>query len=88
VAFTYLAHRASTGFWTTPIGATDLASLLLGVVLFVGSRNNLKNYYGRVEMSLGSRTHQPRQSQNDADLEKNGTQERDQELTQPPDSLH
>ena len=88
VAFTYLAHRTATGFSTTPLTATDALILLLGVVLFVGSRNNLKNYYGRVEMSLGSRAHQPRQSQNDADSEKNGTQDRDQELTKPPDSLH
>jgi len=88
LAFTYLAHRAANGFWTTPIGATDFACFLIGLVLFVGQRNNLKNYFGRVEMSLGSRAREPRQSQNDTDSEKNGTQERDQELTKPPDSLH
>lgn len=70
LAFTYLAHRTADGFWTTPIGATDLACLLLGLVLFVGSRNNLGSYYRRVEMSLGSRAQESRESRNGADSKK------------------
>jgi len=87
VLFTYFSHRAATGFWTTPIGAVDLGCLLLGLVLFVASRDNLRNYYRRVELSLGSRDQEPLQPQDVAASHESGAKHSDQELTKPPDSL-
>ena len=88
VAFTYLAHRIAIGFWTRPLTGTDTLVFLLGLVLFVGSRNNLKNYYRRVEMSLGSRDQESPETRKVAASHENGAQHSDQELTKPTDSLH
>lgn len=52
VLFAYLARRIATGFWSTPPGMVDVGCLLLAGILFAGSRDNLRNYYRRVEMSL------------------------------------
>ena len=88
VLFAYLAHRISTGFWTTPIRGIDIACLLLALLLFLASRDNLRNYYRRVEMSLGSRTIESVNSQNFPDCSTSGTKDGDEELTKPADSLH
>lgn len=88
VAFTYLAHRTAIGFWSTPISGVDLGFVLLAWVLFVGSRDNLKNYFRRVEMSLGSRAEEAVTSQNGSDSCGSATESGNQELTKPADSLH
>jgi len=87
VVFTYLAHRTAIGFWSTPIAGADLGVLLLAWVLFVGSRDNLKNYFRRVEMSLGSRAEAAAKLQNGSDSGGSATQSGHQELTKPEDSL-
>ena len=88
VAFTYFAHRTATGFWTRPLTGIDALVLLLGSVLFVGSRNNLKNYYRRVEMSLGSRDEESPGTGRDSASHETRAKHSDQELTKPEDSLH
>jgi len=88
VAFAYFARRTAAGFWSMPINGTDVACLLLGLVLFLGSRNNLRNYYRRVEMSLGSRSIESVDSQDVPDSHTSGTKDNEQELTKPADSLH
>ena len=88
VTFTYLAHRTATGFWTKPMNWTEALVFLLGLVLFVVSRDNLKNYYRRVQMSLGSRVQEPPGTRNDLASPQTAAQSSDQELTNPEDSLH
>ena len=88
VTFTYLAHRTATGFWTKPMNWTEALVFLLGLVLFVVSRDNLKIYYRRVQMSLGSRVQEPPGTRNDLASPQTAAQSSDQELTNPEDSLH
>jgi hypothetical protein len=44
------------GFWSKPLGWADAAFAAVAVVLFVGSRDNLRSYYDRVVMLLGGQS--------------------------------
>jgi hypothetical protein len=50
----FLARRLSAGFWSTPLGWTDLGFVLLEVVFLLGSRDTLEKYVQRGEMLLGA----------------------------------
>ena len=52
--FVYTARRIHFGFFAEPVGWFDLSFLLLSVILFVGSRDNLRKYYERVAQLLGT----------------------------------
>lgn len=52
----YFARRASLGLWTTPVGANELATLLLLILFFAGSRDTLSKYYMRAGQSLAQRS--------------------------------
>ena len=58
LVFAYLARRVHQGVFTAPVGLVDLGFLMLAVVLFIGSRDMLRKYYGRVTQVLG--TYPPR----------------------------
>lgn len=51
--FLYIARRIHAGFLTAPFGWLDLGFAALSVILFVGSRDTLVKYYGRVSQLLG-----------------------------------
>jgi hypothetical protein len=51
--FAWVSRRFSLGFFTAPVGWIDFGVLVLAVVLTLGSRNTLRNYYDRVAMLLG-----------------------------------
>lgn len=46
LAIAYVAHRTSSG-WFAPWGILDVGFLVLEVVFFVTSRDNLRRYYAR-----------------------------------------
>jgi len=52
--FVYIARRIHLGFWTAALGWFDVGVLLLLVIFYVGSRDTLRNFYGRVNDLLGS----------------------------------
>jgi hypothetical protein len=52
--FVYVARRIHSGFVAAPIGWLDLGVAFLLVILFVGSRDNLRKYYERVAQLLGT----------------------------------
>jgi len=56
IVFAYLARRASLGFWIQPLDWSGAAFAILTVVLFMGSRDNLRRYYEAVEMILGAKS--------------------------------
>lgn len=88
ISFAYLGRRIAVGFWATPLNWIDVACFLLGSLLFLASRDNLRNYYRRVELSLGSRTMEAIESSKVADCHTNISKGSEQELTKPADSLH
>jgi len=53
LAFVYLLRRASLGFWPVRLGWVDLGFILLGIVLFAGSRDTYRKYVLRGDMLLG-----------------------------------
>ena len=61
--FVYIGRRVHFGSWAEKFGWFDVGLLLLSVILFVGSRDTLRNFYARVDMLLGdvseNRTREP-----------------------------
>ncbi len=55
VLFVYVARRIQLGFWTAPFGWVDAGLLLLAVILYIGSRDTLRNFYERVSDLLDSK---------------------------------
>jgi hypothetical protein len=53
VLFSWVSRRFSLGFFRAPLGWIDLGVFLLAVVLAMGSRDTLRNYYERLAMLLG-----------------------------------
>ncbi len=48
LVFLYFARRLNQGFFTSPLGWFDAGFVVLSVILFVGSRDNLRKYLLRV----------------------------------------
>ena len=48
----YAARRLSLGFWSASVGWPDVGCVLLGVILFLGSRDTLRKYYDRASQFL------------------------------------
>lgn len=46
--FVFVARRIHLGFFTAAFGWLDAGFLLLAPILYIGSRNTLRNYYERV----------------------------------------
>ncbi len=55
VAFSTVARHAAKELLPPKVDRLDLLALFLMVVFFLGSRDNLRNYYQRARMLLGSR---------------------------------
>ena len=53
--FVFVARRIHLGLWTAAFGWFDSSLLLLAVILYIGSRDTLRNYHLRVSDLLGSR---------------------------------
>ena len=49
----FIARRVHLGFWTAALGWFDIGILLLAVIFYVGSRDTLRKFYGRVNDLLG-----------------------------------
>lgn len=84
VLFFYSTRRLSLGFWSHPIGWTDLAFLLLEMIFLVGSRDTFGKYVTRGNMLLGAAT-QPEGSADKEPSPKAGSTE-DTESIGPADS--
>ena len=54
VLFVFVARRIHLGLCTAPPGWVDVGLLLLVVILYVGSRDTLRNYHERVSDLLGA----------------------------------
>lgn len=54
LVFVYVARRIRLGILAAPVGWLDFGFALLSLVLFVGSRDMLRKYYGRVSQLLGT----------------------------------
>lgn len=54
LVFLYIARRIHLGLWTAALGWFDVGVLLLVVIFYVGSRDTLRNFYGRANDLLGS----------------------------------
>lgn len=55
VVFVFVARRIHLGFWTAPFGWGDTGLLLLAVILYIGSRDTLRNFYERVSDLLATK---------------------------------
>lgn len=55
VLLVVLARRIHFGFFTARVAWLDAGLLLLSLVLFIGSRDTLRNYYERVDDLLGEK---------------------------------
>lgn len=53
--FTYIAYRATPRGWAYQWGAVDIGFVLVCVILFLGSRDALRKYYGRAGALLHAR---------------------------------
>jgi hypothetical protein len=53
--FTYVAYRSSLANWLTDWGVKDVVFVVVCVVLFLGSRDCLRNYYRRAGELLSAR---------------------------------
>lgn len=54
LVFAYVSRRMKLGLFTAPLGLGDVGCALLVVVFAVGSRDTLRNYYGRMNALLGN----------------------------------
>ena len=49
----YVARRIGLGFWSLPLGWSEVGFLMLSIIFFAGSRDTLRKYYARVEQLIG-----------------------------------
>ena len=47
VAFVYACRRLALGFWSSAVGRTEVAVVLLECLLLAGSRDTFRKYYAR-----------------------------------------
>ena len=58
--FVYFSRRFRDGFFSSSFGLFDFGFVILSMILFIGSRDNLRKYYSRVSQLFGSGKHRHR----------------------------